>query len=182
MRADLRYLMLGFVVIIASCTNGDDDLSGTDQATTTEATSTSASEETTTTLSEEDELIRDYQAAWDAFLAASDPPDPNLLALLDTHVGEGLSNAQNAIVNLQANGYVARGPVEFNPRVVSIDGDVAIVEDCTVDTGELYDAATGAQVSPAGPEIINREVRMERIEGTWRLALSTGRSETCTPA
>ena len=172
------------VLVLAAC--GDDDDAGPEAETTTttevdETTTTEEPSTTSTTLTPEEEVVAAYRAANDAFLAAGDPPTSGI-DLSATHTGESLRLAQSSVQSLLEQGIGARSTYESETFDVVITGDVATFRECYLDRTQLYDLATGADIGAPGETVLHLDVRMERVDGVWKLAASPQRSDTCTLA
>ena len=146
----------------------------TSAATQPTATPTTSTSGTVGANAAEQEVIDRYVAYWDARTAANtgvpNPADP---ALAEFATGEQL---QAVVAETQTNldeGLAfrpAEQPADFQQvRVVSIDGDTAVVQDCRVDDEVVYRRDTGEVVNDA---VATHNVRGElaRVEGRWRLA------------
>lgn len=182
-------------LVVVAC-NGDDD----DAAPTTEradsTTSTSTRRTTSSTTSStapstsapstsgtgganeaEQEVIDRYVAYWDARTAANTGvPNPSDPALAEFATGEQL---QAVVAETQSNldeGLAFRSaeqPANFREvRVVSIEGDVAVVQECVVDDGLVIRRDTGEVVNDS---VTTQSVRgeMRRVDGAWRVAAAT---------
>jgi hypothetical protein len=129
----------------------------------------------------EGEVIEDYLAAKEALYAAFDPPDtddPGLLAYWD---GEALSTGQDILSQLEAGGTSWVATLETNPRVVSLTGDSATVEDCVLDHVQVVDTATGEPMGEEQESLTHVESQLERIDGTWKIVEEQELSEPCPP-
>jgi hypothetical protein len=180
-------LALGVVLTVAAC-SGDDTSSadaerGKTSTTRAAATSTSDPSSTTTTSPApgsstadplHQEIINRYIAYWDArFAANSGTPDPADPALAEYATGEQLDAV---IAETQANldqGLALRPAAEpHNFRrvnVVSVDGDLAVVQECFVDDAVVYRRANGAIVDD-GVATHNVRGELRRADGVWRVA------------
>lgn len=183
------------VSVLAVACNGDDgsDVAAATTTTSSERTTTTARTRSTTTSTSgpsvtaptstpgtgganaaEQEVIDRYIGYWDARTAANtgvpNPADP---ALAEFATGEQL---EAVVTETQANldgGFAFRAaerPANFREvRVVSIDGDVAVVQECVVDDQVIFRRESGEVVND---EVATRNVRGElsRVDGRWRLA------------
>jgi hypothetical protein len=175
-----QLLGLGLVlaVIVAAC-GGDDGSDEAEGATSTSAPTTEASSPSTTSDPEAIErqaVIDAYLAAAEAAREASAPPVPNpdLPALMATHVDPMLEQRQGVFRGLRANGWAIRYPPDSKLRVevetVEFDGDdVAILEVCAVDDGERIVVRTG-EVLASGVATVEVTAAMRRVDGVWKLA------------
>jgi hypothetical protein len=185
---------VGFSLLAAAC-SGDDD---SDAATTTapsDSTTTSTPHTPSTTTSSttpptdtsttstsgtggantaEQEVIDRYVAYWNARTAANTGvPNPSDPALAEFATGEQL---EAVVAETQSNldeGLAFRSaeqPANYQQvRVVSIDGDAAVVQDCRIDDEVVYRRDTGEIVNDV---VATHNVRGEltRVDGEWRLA------------
>jgi hypothetical protein len=173
------------VLLVASC--GDDDPPASangpdDTTTTTEGSSTTSTTDvppTSTTSGDEartDEqaVIDSYLAYWDARFEANtgtpDPQDPALAehatgAQLDVVIAETQKNLDEGLAFREREDSADIHRV----RVVSIDGDLAIVQECFVDDGLVVRRDTGEVVNDA---IATQSVRGELswVDGRWRVS------------
>lgn len=154
-------VLLLFGLIAAGC--GDDADAG-EGTTTTEATTT-----TEDPVEAEEAVIAAYEAHWEAYIAASDPPDPEAEALLEHTAGEALAQLQQAIRGFQAEGVGARGHYEHNARVVHVGTATATVEDCFADHTELYLLSSDAVVDSGDGAGIDFRVELSLEDGTWKV-------------
>jgi hypothetical protein len=173
------------VLGVVAC-GGDDDDSGEASAvedldTTTEA-GDDAGSTTSTTLSPEDQVIADYTAASAAFSAAANPPNPDSPDLEAHFTGASLSRYQDALRSLQAAGATAQNTVEHHPIDVTVTGETAQLEDCFVDTTQQFNAATGEALGGPSTTTLHVEVTLQLIDGVWKVAERSERSDPCTPS
>jgi hypothetical protein len=171
----------------AAPTTSADDLSTTTSTQRSPSSSTTSSTTATTTTpgstpgtgtggssAAEQEVIDRYVGYWTARTAANtgvpNPADP---ALAEFATGEQLSVV---VAETQANlddGVAFRPadqPINFREvRVVSVDGDSAVVQECVVDDQVIFRRDTDEVVNDA---VATRNVRGEltRVDGRWRLA------------
>jgi len=160
------------VLALAAC--GDDsgggasDESGSESAehsgdsTTTETPASS----TTAALTPEEEVLRDYQLATDAGIAASNPPNPEHPDLVRYWGDDALALSQSDIGQWQGLGIGMISEVEVDAAVVTLTGDTAVVRDCFTDTTRSIELATG-ETSEPGSTTQLVEVSLERRDGIW---------------
>ena len=169
---------VALLLVVSACTDGGDATTTTSLTTTTAA---SADASTTTTVDPRtDEVIDGYGAYWDAFVAASDPPDPDSPVLAEHATGEELDKAQTLLAAQLQFGEVARGTVEVNPTVVEITGDEATIADCWTPRMRLFDAKSGDLKS--APPVSGHQLSVElKLDGdVWKVSLITDRG-ACLP-
>lgn len=173
----------GLMLMLAACgDDGEDDTAETD---TTEESSEGEPdgtdpEETEEELSPEDEVLAAYEAAWDAVVAAYDPPDPEHPDLLATFGGDALLRHQVALENYQLDGLseVATSS-ENDPQVASLVDDTAVVEDCIKEVTEMLDTETREPQKEPQEVTVHSRRHMERTEGTWKIVQVETLGESC---
>lgn len=166
----------------ASTTTGADSTTtttGTARSSTTTSTTTPDATSSTTAgtggaSAAEQEVIDRYIGYWEARAAANagvpNPADPGLAEFatgrqLETVVAETQANLDGGLAFRPAD-----EPANFREvRVVSIEGEVAVVQECRVDDGVVYRRDTGEVVNDT---VATHNVRGElmRVEGRWRVA------------
>ena len=162
-------------LVLAACSNGKADTSAT--TSTTRASTTTSAPSTA-----EQKVLADYHAFWDAYLAASNPMDPQNPVLAEHAAGGELEQLQKAFLALKSAGRVIRGQFDLAPRVVSIDGSAATVRDCYGDNTGTYDAATGARQDVASGK---RHLAMATLRldgGMWKVVQLADEGLGCTAA
>ena len=144
--------------------------------TTTEApppTSTS-----TTAADPEHQLIIDrYLAFWDARFAANEEPvSAESPTFAEYATGPQLENVRAETARNAEEGLAFRLPQPSisrrDPRVVSVSGDTAQLQDCVVDDGILYRVTTG-EVLDDSVSTRNVSAVMRLVDGVWRLEAAT---------
>lgn len=170
----LRAAVIVTAFVLASCSNGKADTS----ATTATRAPTTTSEPSAT----EQAVLRDYRAYWDAYLTASNPMNPENPVLAMHATGAALEAVQKGFFALKSAGRIIRGSFDLAPRVLSIDGDTAVVRDCYGDSTGIYDAATGArQDTPSGKRhLATATLRLDG--GTWKIERLADEGLGCTAA
>lgn len=160
--------------VLAACSNGQADTS----ATTTTRAPTTTSEPSAAAQA----VLRDYRAYWDAYLAASNPMDPENPVLAEHATGPALEALQKAFIALKDSGKIIRGEFDLAPRVVSIHDDTAVIRDCYGTTTGVYDSATGAREdSPSGKRhLATATLRLEG--GIWKMERLADEGLGCTAA
>jgi hypothetical protein len=172
---------LAAVLVLGACGGGggdDDESAGSGDRETT--TTTAAEPETTTTaaLTPEEQVLRDYDAAHQAIIAASNPPDPNHPDLLAHMGGDALARQQSQLRQWQGLNVAADTSVVSRPEVTSISGSVATVRDCFTDTTTIIDLSTG-QPGQSGSTTQHVDVTLEQRDGVWLLAYQVLREDPC---
>ncbi|MDZ7734466.1 MAG: hypothetical protein U5R31_16585 [Acidimicrobiia bacterium] len=123
------------------------------------------------------EILDGYVAYWDARFAANtgtpNPHDPALAehatgAQLDAVVAETRANLEAGLVFDERH-----DPADFQEvTVVSVEGDVAEVQECVVDDGLVIDTHTGEVVDDE-VSTAQRAGELRRVEGRWRVAATS---------
>lgn len=171
---------------VAAC-SGDDSgaAAGRDATSSTRRPTSTATDSTTTSSSMaapgsavadplNQQIIDRYIGYWDARRAANTgTPNPDHPGLREFATGEQLTAViEEARSNLE-KGLAFRpsaAPINFRQvRVVSIDGDSAVVQECYVDDGVVYRSATGEVVDDS---VTSQNVRgeLQRVDGKWRVS------------
>jgi hypothetical protein len=154
----------GLALLAVACTGNKKDGGTAGPPTTVAPTTTSAPE------TPEQQVLDAYRRGWQGFLAALDPPSVENPDFLRWNTGDALRDSKVYIAELQADGLVVRGTLEHNPRLVTIEGDRAVVEDCLLDRSLKYDAKTGALRDDPNPPRIGYRTEMARELGVWKHA------------
>jgi hypothetical protein len=161
--------------VVASCSNRKADTSAT---TTTRPSTTTTSEPSAT----EQAVLRDYRAYWDAYLAASNPMNPENPVLAEHATGPALEKLQRAFLAFKSAGKIIRGTLDLAPRVVSIDGETATVRDCYGDGTGVYDAATGKREDTASGKRHLATATLHLENGIWKMERLADEGLGCTAA
>jgi hypothetical protein len=156
------------VAVTGACSSGP--------TATSAATSTSRPASTSTTVDDQRVgVVRAYEKADKAFVDAGAIPDPEFAALADTHVDPLLEQSRKILRSLKLEGRAARYPtpsrykVEVDLSSVVIDGDVARLESCVVDDGQVIEVSTGRVLDDRTTTVLRRAA-MRRVGGDWRLS------------
>lgn len=184
--ADVRGLSLaGFVAAVAfvaaGCGGGDDGDAAADPPPTT---TTTVADTTTTTENpwtpEEQEVIDAHEAAMDASLEAAEgpKPDPDYVALAETHTGDRLKQESTTIEAMVLNGTAFRFPDDKVHKVtyesVTFDEaygvEIAYLEVCTVTNLEEYVVETDVVLSRSGLRTTTATLTFHRVDGQWKVA------------
>ncbi len=166
---------------------GDGDTEAGEDATSADAGSDAtgaddpAGTTTTEALTPEEEVVRDYEAAFAAFAAAANPPDPEHPDFLARFTGDTLDRLQGTLRQYAGINAGADTSTELHPSDVVVVGDSATLVDCMVDHTQMVDLASGEPVGEAGETVQHLDVQLERADGVWKIALLTERTDPCTP-
>src|SRR5262245_15172922 len=129
--------MVGALVLLGAC--GDDDSS-------TPATDL-GDDDTGDNATTDEELVAAYEASWNDFIRAGDPPQPDAPFLADHNTGVALTAARNLLQGYAAEGVVMRGTYEFDAKVVDTNVNAATVHDCGLNQLVGILASTGEVVA-----------------------------------
>ena len=163
----------GLALLAVTC-NGNRKEVGTGGPTTAVAPSTTSAAKTA-----EEQVLDDYRKGWNAFLAALDPPNPNHPDFLRYTTGDALTQSKSYMLELQAGGLVGRGSFEFNASLRSLQGDRAVVWDCSFDRSFKYDAKTGELRDDPNPVKDSIQTEMVREGDVWKHARVTNLEGPC---
>ncbi len=158
------------LMAMAGCGGGGGEAA---EPTPTEPTTTEAAP-TTTVVSEEDAVLAAYQGYWDTWLAATNPPDPDHPDLAKFAAGVQLDRDRAAIANYRQLSQVVRLPQNpawsHQAAVLSLDGDAAVITDCSVDDSVVLDRPTGRVLNDAVSTYVFR-ASLNREGGTWKVTV-----------
>jgi hypothetical protein len=169
------------LVTVAACSSGDDndDAADGDEPTTTEAAETTSTTEDVS--AQEEQAVREArQAASDAWLDSTAPPqaDPGNPAIAETHVGLMYDQLVSTATAFELNGWAIRYPEDSQFELV-VDSvrfgeddeghEVAYLEVCTVDDGERVVVSNG-DVLESGLQTVRASEAMLKVDGVWKLA------------
>lgn len=142
-------------------------------STTSEATAEEATTPDSAVPAEEQAVLDAYQSYWRAYYDANDPPDQGNPVLREFATGEAFDSV---FMSTQANrlaGRALRLPDEsislHDARVLTLDGEQATVEDCSVDDGQVVELSTGTVLDD---DIVSRHSTAELVveRGQWKVA------------
>ena len=126
------------------------------------------------------DVLAAYRAFWDEVTAAASTADQEAADLRRHATGEQLVTTIGQLYDLRRRGLVLRGRVRLDPRVVSLSGDGAVVEDCQDGSRFLaYDARTGA---PRGRSVKRRDrvtAYLTYDRGAWKVYRTRTREGGC---
>lgn len=161
-------------VIESTTTSTRRSISSTTSTTTPDTSATTTTTSTDGGGTAEQEVIDRYIGYWEARTAANTGvPNPAAPGLAEFATGEQLAVVVAETQENLDNGLAfrpAEQPIDFQEvRVVSVQGDVAVVQECVVDDQVIFRRDTGEVVND---EVATRNVRGEltRVDGHWRLA------------
>lgn len=129
---------------------------------------------------DQQQVLAAYRAFWDAYIAASNPMNPEHPALAD-HAADGeLDTVRRTLLARRSAGEVFKGTMDLAPKVTAIEGDRATVTDCHDDNLVVVDAASGAIKEPDDP--VRKLVTVTLVRGGpagWKVTAIKLGSEGC---
>ena len=168
--------MLGALALVGASCGGDDDSStpvtdlGDDDGDTGDGPTV------------EEEIVSAYEASWNDFIRAGDPPQPDAPFLADHNTGEALTAARNLLQGYVAEGVVMRGTYEFDAEVVDSGDAAATVHDCGLNQLEAVLAATG-EVVDQSDDVRDGLIASLVVEGgEWKVTSLENSDEVCADA
>lgn len=166
--------MVGALVLLGAC-GGDDD-------TSTPATDLGNDDDTADTATPDEELVAAYEASWNDFIRAGDPPQPDAPFLADHTTGEALTAVQNLLQGYVAEGVVMRGTYEFDAKVVESSEREATVHDCGLNQLQAVVAATGEVVDQSDDVRDGLIAALVLEDGEWKVSSLQNSEEVCADA
>jgi hypothetical protein len=167
-------LVVGALVLGGAC--GDDD----GGAPVTDLDSDDGT--TTTTLGPEDQIVAAYEASWNDFIRAGDPPQPDAPFLADHNTGVALTAARNLLQQYVAEGVVMRGTYEFDAKVVETGDSAATVHDCGLNQLVGVLPSTGEVVKENDDVRDGLIASMVLEAGAWKVTSLEKSEEVCADA
>jgi hypothetical protein len=168
--------LAALAIVVAGC-GGDDDSAEPGGETTT------ADDETTTSEDPRDVLKADalaaYEASWNDFVKAGNPPSPDAEFLADHMAGDALDVTRNLLRQYHAEGVVLRGTFEVDAVVTELSEDRAVIEDCALDQLEVVvpDSGRVAEGHDDEPDGFVAELIVEG--GLWKVISLTDDDQGC---
>ncbi|MGH9244756.1 MAG: hypothetical protein ACRD29_10650 [Acidimicrobiales bacterium] len=167
----LAAIVAGVLLGLVACGGNDDEATTTrpQATTTTEAPTTTVPPTTTTAFVSEAAVLSANRAAWDAFFAAQNPPNPDLPELLATHTELALFQAREDIQEWLTRGLRFESQIiESSPEVLELADRRAVLTDCLTWTNTSYRLDTGA-VDETEPSLqVGFRIVMVPENGAWK--------------
>lgn len=141
---------------------------------TLEPSASASAQPSAPVLSADEQAVLDaYRAFWAALdLAQADPPRSQD-HLAPVAVGAQFEQTNSAIKADFLAGEVSEGAPVLNPRVASIVGDTAVIQDCQDTRNAVRKDAETGEVLLIGLAEDSVESTLQRVEGTWKVAATT---------
>jgi hypothetical protein len=164
---------------VAGC-SGDDDGGG---AGGEARVSPTAADETPTTENSrealEAEIIAAYEASWNDFIKAGNPPSPEAEFLVQHLSGEALETTRDLLRQYEAEGVVVRGTYEFDATVRDLGDDRAVVEDCGFDQLQLVIPSSGTVVETFDNQRDGLVAELTLEGSSWKVIGYADNAEVC---
>lgn len=144
-------------------------------------TSTSTVATPTTLSAGEQKVLADYQAFGEAFLVAANPPRADHPLLQQYATGDELRQLVSSFSAMHAGDEVVRGTIDHAPKVVSLIGDQATIDDCLFDKTGIFHSTTGEQVDTFATDRQLDHVQLVLIDGTWKVSSLKKVRDGCEP-
>jgi hypothetical protein len=175
-----RLVALALSVLLAmsfTACGSDDEPDTADDTRATTIAATEPSDGTSTTTAAVDETEAEILAAvdgyWSTIQRANRAPDPDMPELLLVATGFALDQARLNLRERRDLGQASRSPepsvYRHEPIVQSVDGETAVVSDCSVDDTLLYEVDTGLVVNDDVATLQWRTTVVRDSEG-WKVS------------
>jgi hypothetical protein len=162
--------------LVAGCGGGDDGAQAEGDTTTADDEATT-SEDPRAVL--EADALAAYEASWNDFIEAGNPPSPDAEILADHMAGEALDVTRNLLRQYHAEGVVLRGSFEVDAVVTELSEDSAVIEDCALDQLEVVVSESG-RVAEGHDEERDGFVAELIVEGgLWKVIGLTDDDQVC---
>jgi hypothetical protein len=172
-------LLLGAVLVLSSC-SGDGDAEGAITTTTGQAPTTAAATTTTrpSVADTKAAVLAAYRASWADVVAVGKTADWQSPRLGAHTTGQALQRLRTHFRNLKTFGLITLGTVKLNPRVTTLRGRTAVVEDC-VDVSRflLHDAKTRQPREKPDPRPNAGVATLALTADGWKVSKTVGRGK-----
>ena len=160
---------------VAGC--GGDDGGEAGGETSTAADQTTTSEDPRDVL--EVDALAAYEASWNDFIKAGDPPSPDAEFLADHMAGDALDVTRNLLRQYHAEGVVLRGTFEVDAVVTDLSDDSAVIEDCALDQLEVVVPDSGRLAEGHDDERDGFVAELIVEGGLWKVISLTDDDQVC---
>ena len=168
-------VLTALAFVVAGCGGGDGG--GEAGSETTAADEPSTSEDPRDVL--EADVVAAYEASWNDFIKAGNPPVPDADFLADHMAGDALDVTRNLLRQYHAEGVVLQGTFEVDAVVTEVSEDRAVIEDCALDQLEVVVADSG-RVAEGHDEERDGFVAELIVEGgLWKVISLTDDDQVC---
>ena len=173
-------LLLGAVLVLSSC-SGDGDAEGAIATTTTGQAPTTAAATTTTRPSKTDTkaaVLAAYRAYWADVVAVGKTADWRSPRLAKHATGQALEKVRTHFRTMKAAGLIDLGTVKLSPKVTTVRGRTAVVEDC-IDVSRflLHDAKTRQPRERPDPQPDDGVATLTLTADGWKVSKTVGRGK-----
>jgi hypothetical protein len=173
-------VVLAVAFACAACSDGEDGSAARPPKTSGTTTSVTPSTPVGTEDEIRTEVIAAYHLAWEVFIGAGNPPDPDDPHLRDALSGRALEATRRQLTAYDLEGVGLRGSFDpQDPQVTVRRGVHAEVEDCNVDRAEAFDLETGEVVDAATGQSVATHADLVYTEGRWRVYAFAQGSRDC---
>jgi hypothetical protein len=143
----------------------------------------SAADETTTSEDPRDVLeayaLAAYEASWNDFIEAGDPPSPDAEFLADHMAGDALDVTRNLLRQYHAEGVILRGTFDVDAVVTGLSEDSAVIEDCALDQLEVVAPDSGRVAEGHDDERDGFVAELIVEGGLWKVISLTDDDQVC---
>jgi hypothetical protein len=167
--------LTALALMVAGC-GGDDD--GEAGGETTAADDESTTSEDPRVMLEADALAA-YEASWNDFIKAGDPPSPDAEFLANHMAGDALDVTRNLLRQYHAEGVVLRGMFEVDAVVTKSGEDGAVIEDCALDQLEVVVPDSGRVAEGHDDERDGFVAELIVEGGLWKVISLTDDDQVC---
>jgi hypothetical protein len=173
-------LLLGVVLVLSSC-SGDGDAEGAIATTTTGQAPPAAAATTTTRPSQADikaAVLAAYRAYWADVVAVGKTADWQSPRLAKHARGQALEKVRTHFRTMKAAGLIDLGTVKLSPKVTTVRGRTAVVEDC-IDVSRflLHDAKTRQPRERPDPRPDDGVATLTLTADGWKVSKTIGRGK-----
>jgi hypothetical protein len=173
-------LLLGVVLVLSSC-SGDGDAEGATATSTTGQAPTTVAATTTTRPSKADTkaaVLAAYRAYWADVVAVGKTADWRSPRLAKHATGQALEVVRTHFRTMKAAGLIDLGTVKLSPKVTTVRGRTAVVEDC-IDVSRflLHDAKTRQPRERPDPRPDDGVATLTLTADGWKVSKTVGRGK-----
>jgi hypothetical protein len=175
--APLTLVALTALAFVTASCGGDDDGREAGAEASITADETTKSDDPRDVL--EADALAAYEASWNDFIKAGDPPSPDAEFLADHMAGDALDVTRNLLRQYNAEGVILRGTFEVDAVVTDLSEDSAVIEDCALDQLEVVVPDSG-RVAEGHDEERDGFVAELIVEGgLWKVTSLTDDDQVC---
>jgi hypothetical protein len=127
----------------------------------------------------EADALAAYEASWNDFIKAGNPPLPDAEFLADHMAGNALDVTRNLLRQYHAEGVVLRGTFEVDAVVTDLSQDSAVIEDCALDQLEVVVPDSGRVAEGHDDERDGFVADLIVEGGLWKVTSLTDDDQVC---